>query len=164
MPSSDNATNTIHPNVKYPNAGLLKRFAAMIYDFFLLFAISMTYAAVVLAVKVQLLGFTLAPGEKAQMGMVGFIGWVIILITFYCYFWRRFGQTLGMKAWRLELVNAHGNYASLLQCIMRCIIATVSFALLGIGYWWLLLDSQKITLHDRLTKTRVIQLTKEKKR
>lgn len=146
---------------RFPNAGLFKRLAAMVYDFFLLFAISMTYAAIVLSIKVQLLHVQYEAGEKAQLGFLGFVGWMLLIITFYCYFWRRFGQTLGMKAWRLELVNTEGKCASLMQCILRCFAATVSFALLGLGYWWLWLDPEKITLHDRLTKTRVIQLAKK---
>lgn len=161
MPSKKNSTSS-NRALNYPSAGLLKRLAAMVYDIFLLFAISMTYAATVITVKVQLLGITYAEGEKAQLGLIGFIGWVFILITFYCYFWRRFGQTLGMKAWRLELVDTRGNCPGLMQCMVRCIVATASFTLIGFGYWWLLFDPEKITLHDRLTKTRVIQLAKTK--
>lgn len=163
MPSQNTTMNIAPPSMLKKNAGLLKRLAAMVYDFFLLFAISMAYSAIVLTIKVQLLGLTLAPGQKAQMGLVGFIGWALLLMLFYCFFWRRFGQTLGMKAWRLELENISGEPPTVLQCIIRCITATLSFGLLGIGYWWLWLSADNKTLHDILSKTQVIQRLKEKK-
>ncbi|MDO3382682.1 RDD family protein [Gilvimarinus algae] len=148
------------PPVPYPSAGLGKRLAAWVYDFFLLFAVSVAYGALVLAIKVGVLGEVLAEGEKASLGPLGFIGWLMVLIAFYCLFWRRFGQTLGMKAWRLKITDTQGEHPSIARGALRCVLATASMALLGLGYLWLWFDPEHLTLHDRLSGTRVWQLPK----
>ena len=142
------------------SAGLIKRFAAAIYDSLLIMAISLAYSAIALAVKTLLLGESLAPGEKAEMGIIGFIGWIAIWVGFYVLFWQRFGQTLGMKAWRLKLTNADGKKPSVGQCLLRCFFGGISLACFGLGYFWLWLDPERLTLHDRLSRTRVLQLPK----
>lgn len=143
------------------NAGVFKRLAAAVYDSLLIMALSLVYSAAVLAINTLLFGHTLAAGEKADMGLVGFTGWIALWVGFYLLFWRRFGQTLGMKAWRLKLTNTEGRAPSLSQCLWRCLFGGVSWACLGLGYFWLWLDPEGITLHDRLSNTRVLQLPKE---
>ncbi|WP_020209377.1 RDD family protein [Gilvimarinus chinensis] len=143
------------------NAGLRKRLAAAVYDWLLLLAISIAYGAAVLAVKIKLLGLVLAEGEKASMGPMGLIGWLFVLMAFYCLFWRRFGQTLGMKAWRLKVTDIDGKRISISRGLLRCCCAILSAIPAGLGYWWMLLDPERLTLHDRLSGTRVWQLPKE---
>ena len=145
------------------SAGLIKRLAAGVYDSLLLLAVSMAYGALALAFKVQILGMELAPGEKANLGIIGFCGWLAVMIAFYGVFWRRFGQTLGMKAWRLKLTDVNGNKPSWMHCILRCVLAMVSALCLGLGYWWLLFDPDRLTWHDRLSGTRVWQMPKDKR-
>lgn len=143
-----------------PSAGVLKRLAAMVYDGLLLIAVSLAYGALALAIQVKLLGVAYGPGEKADLGLLGFAGWLVVVIGFYGYFWRRFGQTLGMKAWRLVLTDAQGQKPGWGHCALRCALACVSFALLGLGYFWLWIDRDRLTLHDRLSGTRVWQVPK----
>ncbi|UTF60886.1 RDD family protein [Gilvimarinus sp. DA14] len=152
--------NETQPLPSVANAGLAKRLAAAVYDWLLLLAISIGYGAAVLAVKVKLLGLELAEGEKASMGLLGFAGWLLVLMAFYCLFWRRFGQTLGMKAWRLKVTDINGENITLARGMLRCCCAILSALPAGLGYWWMLVDSQRLTLHDRLSGTRVWQLPK----
>ncbi len=143
------------------DAGLFRRFAAMVYDLLLLVAVSMAYGALALAVKIHVLQQTVAEGERAVIGLPGFIGWVLVLMLFYCFFWRRSGQTLGMRAWRLELQNIEGGRPDLWRCLLRCPLAALSLGLLGMGYLWQWLDPDEFTLHDRLSRTRVVLLPKK---
>lgn len=152
--------NETQPLPSITNAGLGKRLAAAVYDWLLLLAISIAYGAAVLAIKVKFFGLVLAEGEKATMGPAGFAGWLLVLMAFYCFFWRRFGQTLGMKAWRLKVTDTEGNKLSLARGMLRCCCAILSLLPAGFGYWWMLLDPQRLTLHDRLSGTRVWQLPK----
>ncbi|WP_084005123.1 RDD family protein [Gilvimarinus polysaccharolyticus] len=160
MSRSKTPTQPTTKKLVVTTAGVLKRLAAGVYDSLLIMALSLAYSAAVLAVNTLLLGDTLAPGEKANMGVLGFIGWVAIWIGFYIVFWQRFGQTLGMKAWRLKLTNADGGKPSIKQCLLRCLFGSLSLALFGLGYFWLWFDSERLTLHDRLSGTRVVQLPK----
>lgn len=154
------ALNQHGERVGVASAGVFKRLAAALYDSLLIMAISLAYSATVLAVNTWLLGEPLAPGEKAQMGSLGFIGWVCVWVGFYIVFWRRFGQTLGMKAWRLKLTDVNGNTPSIARCLLRCLLGAVSLACFGLGYFWLWLDPKGLTAHDRLSGTRVWQLPK----
>jgi len=159
---TDNTYETV-PLSALPNAGLLRRLAAMVYDSLLVMAVSMAYGALVLLIQVKVLGATFAEGEKAQMGTPGFIGLVAVICLFFCLFWRRGGQTLGMRAWRLRIIGDNGLKPSWQSCLLRCALAPLSLVAAGLGYWWCLLDKQSSTLHDRLSHSRVVVLPKQKK-
>lgn len=145
-----------------PNASLFRRFAAMVYDTLLLMAISIGYFALAVLINVVIQGAP-AEGQKVQWGqwdLLVFFGWLLVLGYFFCFFWRRSGQTLGMRAWRLQLIKSDGGAPDWSQCVQRCLLAPVSLALFGLGYFWRWLDPQQLTLHDRLSKTRVVMLPK----
>jgi uncharacterized RDD family membrane protein YckC len=143
-----------------PTANLLRRLAALIYDAFLLFAISLAYAFLLLIIKIIFNG-TQNP-EEIQPGPIlqwlSFIGWLLALGSYYFICWRKQGQTLGMKSWRLKLQQADGSLATPEQCIKRSILATVSLGALGIGYLWCLLSPTKACLHDIYSGTQVVLL------
>lgn len=145
-----------------PPAVLWKRLFAIIYDTLIYMAMAMAYAAFVLFIKVQIAGEPV-PGERATLGTVGFIGLVFFLSTFCSFCWRaRGGQTLGMKAWRLILVNDQGQKPSWGQCYLRCLLAPIMLVAGGLGYLYALIDKDSRTLHDILSKTRMLQLPKSK--
>ncbi|MDO3386296.1 RDD family protein [Gilvimarinus sp. SDUM040013] len=150
------------PNSTPVSAGVLKRFSAMVYDSLLLLAISIAYGALALTIKVIVLGEVLQEGEKASLGPAGFVGWVLVLMAFYGLFWSKFGQTLGMRAWRLQVTDTEGKFPSFSRGLLRCLCACLSLATCGLGYFWLWFDKDRLTLHDRLSGTRVWQRPKEK--
>lgn len=144
-------------------AGLLPRFAAMVYDSLLLMALALAYGALATLINVLIQG---APPQGEKITWNGwqplvFIGLVTVLAGFYCYFWRRSGQTLGMRAWRLKLVSHNLETPSLKQCVARALLAPFSLAFLGLGYFYALLNAERQTLHGRLSRTRVIRLAKK---
>lgn len=148
----------------YPSAGLFRRLAALVYDSLLLVALSMAYFGLAVLVNVLVQGLP-AEGQRVEWGLWRypvFVGWVITLMGFYGVFWRRFGQTLGMRAWRLKLVNTKGGTPSWGQCWLRCLLACLSLGLFGLGYFWRWLDPQQTTFHDRFSRTRVLLLPKDK--
>lgn len=162
--ATDNSTVNFTLNA-LPSAGVLRRFAAIAYDALLLLAISISYGAIATLANVLLQGQP-PEGQKVEWGNWGllvFVGWVLTLVLFFCYFWHKSGQTLGMRAWRMKLVGEGLASPGIKQCLVRCLIAPFSLACLGLGYLWLWFDPQKLTLHDRLSNTRVIVLPKEKK-
>lgn len=83
-----------------------------------------------------------------------------IMFGFYCKFWLGNGQTLGMQTWRMKLVSRDGNPVSFKQCLLRFAVATLSWLCLGLGYWWMLADREKLTWHDRYSNTRLVVLPK----
>ncbi len=75
---------------------------------------------------------------------------------FYLWFWTHSGQTLGMLAWRIKLVNNTGQLITVQQGIVRLLAAWPAFFLLGLGYLWLYVDPLGDAVHDKFSKTRVI--------
>jgi len=145
-----------------PTAGILRRLGAFVYDALLAMAISMAWGGIAVYVRYGLLENTLAPGEKAQSSPVEFIGLVVVLTIFFSFFWRKAGQTLGMRAWRLRLQQANGELPSWRQCILRSAIAPFSMVFLGLGYLWCLVDAKGDAAHDKLGGLKVVVLPKEK--
>jgi uncharacterized RDD family membrane protein YckC len=86
---------------------------------------------------------------------------LVVIVSFYCYFWRRTGQTLGMQAWRIRVDNDTGGRASWRQCFIRSAVGFVSLLCAGLGYWWLWIDKDRASWHDRASNTRVVVLPKK---
>ena len=144
----------------------MRRFAAMGYDSLLLMAISILYGAVTTGINVVINGVP-ATGERISWGFLGgvvFIGWIFTIGYFFCYFWHKSGQTLGMKTWRIKIVNTEDlNCPSYTRCIARFLCAPFSLCLLGAGYWLMYANAERQTMHDKISKTRTLLLEKEQK-
>lgn len=138
--------------VQYPS--LLRRLGAMLYDSLLVIAVSIAYGAAFLWAKVALFGYALAEGEKANLGWPGFVGWIVLLALYFSFFWIRSGQTLGMKTWRIAVVKQSGERLDFATALLRWLLAVLSLACAGLGYWWALIDKDQQTLHDLFSRTR----------
>lgn len=77
------------------------------------------------------------------------------------YCWVRSGQTLAMQAWRLKLVTQEGGPLNLNVAITRYLLASLSLLLCGLGFLWAIVDHNKLFLHDRLLKCRIVISTSE---
>ncbi|MDG1475034.1 MAG: RDD family protein, partial [Porticoccaceae bacterium] len=99
-------------------------------------------------------------GFPAWLQIVIMLGLIFVLIGYYWLCWRKQGQSMGMKAWRLKLVQSNGELATNQQCWLRAIIAPLSLAFFGIGYLWCLLPPNKECIHDRITGTKVVVVPK----
>lgn len=71
--------------------------------------------------------------------------------------WRRGGQTLGMRPWRLRVVAADGGRPDVPALICRYAVGSVSLLLAGIGFWWAWVDRGRLTWHDRASGTRLVR-------
>ena len=74
--------------------------------------------------------------------------------------WRRGGQTLGMRPWRLQLLSAHAGPPTWKALWLRYAVGTLSLLLGGLGFWWAWVDREKLTWHDRVSSTRMVRLPK----
>lgn len=75
--------------------------------------------------------------------------------------WRRTGQTLGMRAWRLKVVAHDGSRITWMQALKRVLAAMLSWLLFGAGWLWILFDREALALHDRLSGTRMVRISAE---
>lgn len=81
---------------------------------------------------------------------------VTLFVGFFGLFWTRRGQTLGMAAWRMKIVKVDGSRLTWLDVFKRLGAATLSLLPFGLGYFWLWIDRDRLTWHDRWTGTRVV--------
>ena len=121
---------------------LARRLAAMVYEAFLIFAVSF-FAAWVF--------FFASGGRDATRGWLRTELQLFVLAVLAAYFlwcWLRGGQTLAMRAWRIRLVDV-----TPAKAIARFVLALV---LLPVSILWALMDRDRQFLHDRLAGTRLI--------
>jgi uncharacterized RDD family membrane protein YckC len=80
----------------------------------------------------------------------------LVIGLYFAGSWRRRGQTLAMKTWKLRLVGANGGRITLRQAMVRYVCAWPCLALGGIGILYALFDRERQFLHDRLAGTKIV--------
>ncbi|QFU76563.1 RDD family protein [Halioglobus maricola] len=140
-----------------PSPSLLRHLTSMIYDSLLVIALIFVLNALGLGIAVQLSG-----GELEVLPpLAGQVLTALSVLLFFGAFWIKSGQTLGMQAWRIQLVRIDGGKIGVIQVILRCFGATLSAGFLGLGYLWKLVDRNKRYWHDYLSGTELILLPKK---
>ena len=146
-----------------PSPFLLRRLAALTYDILLVLPLIMACVALVMGAR-TLLG--LGPADDGTVQLDANLVRLVALLTamaFFCWFWLKNGQTLGMQAWRIKLVTFAGAAPGFGQVIARGLGAALSAACLGLGYLWCLVDRNGYYWHDYLSRTRLVLLPSKKK-
>lgn len=72
--------------------------------------------------------------------------------------WRRGGQTLGMRPWRIRIVAIDGSVPGRAALWKRYAMGTLSLLVAGLGFWWAWLDRDRLAWHDRMSGTRVVRI------
>ena len=78
-----------------------------------------------------------------------------VIGAYFVASWRRGGQTIGMRPWRLRVVAASGAPARTRALWLRYVVAT---ATLGLGFLWALFDSERRALYDIAAGTLFVRL------
>ena len=133
------------PIPKENTPSLLRRLMAILYDGMLLIALWMAASALWLA---------LTGGQAAAAGDALYRLYLLaVAYAFFAGFWCFAGRTLGMQAWRLQVVDANGKRIGFMAATNRFVTAILSWLPLGGGFLWAMLDKHDLTWHDRLSKT-----------
>lgn len=138
-------------------AALPWRLIALVYDLLPLLALWFATAGLVLLAR---------GGEPVTPGSA--MAWLELLLLAavgFLYFglsWRRGGQTIGMKPWRLTVVRADGRALSWRDALIRYIVAGASLALAGAGFWWSLIDRRRRCWHDLAAGTQMLRAPKRR--
>lgn len=154
MPSS--TPNTLTPNTRLQPVSLWRVLAAIGYDSLLLLATWMLATALLLPLTG---GRSLTAYDFSyQLGYQLYL--LVISFWFFAWFWRHGGQTLGMLAWRIQLCQQDGSPASWRQIIFRFMAAIISWLALGLGFFWIIIDPENRSWHDRISQTQLRLLPK----
>lgn len=128
---------------------LWRRLAAILYDCFAVFAVCFVAGALAVALHH---GQAIAAESwwfTAYLGLASY--------AYFAYSWRR-GRTLGMRSWKLRLVDATtGNAVSWPQTALRFVVALLAWVPAGMGYWRALWDREQRTWHDLVSATRLVR-------
>lgn len=160
----------------------------MVYDLF---------PVVALACITSLLFLPFLHGRRfipEEVGILAYVHWAIVLLvigSFFVFFWVRKGQTLGMVVWRMQIRRPDGSPIHWDQAAVRVLIGATLWAPFFVGYplWWghwsdplarkvavaasllplllayawIWIDKEKLAWPDKWTGTRVVVVAKKKK-
>jgi uncharacterized RDD family membrane protein YckC len=97
-----------------------------------------------------------AGGEPVTPGNLAYrLTMLLICFLFFVGFWSGYGRTLGMQSWRLRIETLDGRKPGVVQSSIRFFAAILSWLPAGLGFWWQLVDRERLTWHDRLSGTRL---------
>lgn len=138
-----------------PAALIGRRLLALLYDLFPMLGLWFLVGLIAVAVH---------GGETIHADTLA--GWLELLALwavtglYAVLSWRNGGQTLGMRPWRLCVTTADGTAPSWRALWLRFAVATASLLLGGLGFWWVWLDRDRLTWHDRASGTRMVRVAK----
>ncbi len=128
---------------KISKISLLRRFIAIIYDTLLLFSILFFAAALVM------------PITNGKISVLYQLYLFIVCFFYFSISWKRGGQTVGMKAWRIKLQSTNEQAVTWQQVTIRFFMAIISWITV-VGFFW--------AWHDSVSNTQLILLPHKKKK
>ena len=141
------------PGSHPPRALVGWRLLALAYDLLPVLALWFVVAA----------GFTAAHGDAVRGGALGLVEFAVLWAVAGVYAtlsWRRGGQTIGMRAWRLRVTDAAGGAPGWRALWLRYVVGALGLLAGGLGFWWAWFDRDARTWHDRASRTRMLRLPK----
>ena len=133
------------------NVSFVSRLGALTYDFFLVSSLVFFIAGIILiAVSVDM--------EAIQNPIFFFLCPLPLAYGYFAMSWVKGRQTLGMKAWKFEIMQADRKSITYKQSVVRFFLAPLS--LVGIGFIFQFFNKDRLPLHDYFSKT-YLQSTKK---
>lgn len=132
--------------VKFP-----RLFAAIFYDALLLSAILFFATLPLMLIPDAIHTNFFVEGLKI-------LWYLLVSYIYFAGFWLRGGQTAGMKPWKISLVDMQGNEVTTKQATIRFFASIISWATAGLGYLWVIVDRDNLSLHDHLSGTHIIRV------
>ncbi len=136
-------------------ASLLKRLGVMFYDF-LLFGSTLLVMGFISMLAITRLTGVENVAYGSLFAKLFFVYLLVLGYLFFGWFWTHGGQTLGMRAWKLEVITFDGKRINWTQALFRYVYSIMSWIPFGAGYLWMLFDKNKLTFHDRVSKTAIV--------
>ncbi|WP_193166269.1 RDD family protein [Microbulbifer hainanensis] len=150
-----------------PPAGVGRRIAALLYDTLIIMGLLMVYGFIAMMVASAVVGLNCHPEthdyNPCVSGPVFQLGMVAVIAAYFIWSWRAAGQTIGMRAWRLLLASPDGVQLSWRQCFLRALVAPISLACFGAGFFWAWTRADRATWQDIYSNSQVRVLPKKKK-
>lgn len=130
---------------------ILRRLGAICYD-------SLLLVAVLFAAGLPLPLIPTSLRLVAWVRYATFCYLLLVSLAFFGWFWTHGGQTLGMRAWRFRVVAQDCESVTWKLAVRRFAWSILSWAPLGLGFLWSIVDPQRLAWHDRLSGTRLVRV------
>ncbi len=145
-------------------ASLTKKMGAWLYDILISIAIWFLWGLFTFPLIRWMLGVNDMSAETGWQDTVTYQIYslfpTLLLLLYFVGSHVRYGQTVGMSAWKIMLVQDDGKAVAFGPALIRSIVS-----ILGIGMLVSPFTKKNLGWHDMLTKTRVVALPdKEKKK
>ncbi len=137
-------------SLSYQPVSLMRRLAAMLYDFLLLVTL-LFFASFIIVIPLNI-----HPGHPLFIVYQGYL--IMLSFIFYAWCWTHGGQTLGMKTWKFKITCVDGSAVSWEAALIRFMVAIVSWVPCGLGYLWAVFDSEYRAWHDMASGTRLTRI------
>lgn len=138
-----------------------RRMGAVLYDTLLVGGSLIIIGGILSTILARSLGVEyLIPGSLPARLMQ--LIYLAMAFAFFGWFWTHGGQTLGMRAWKIRVVDLNNQPLTWTQAGMRFFWSLISWMVFGLGYVWALFDPEQLTLHDRMSKTRLVRVADNK--
>ncbi|MGH8117866.1 MAG: RDD family protein [Rhodanobacteraceae bacterium] len=141
-------------------APLWRRFASMLYDLFPLIGLWIAASGLWMLAFYRtddLQHMVVALQSPLDLALRDL--WLVaITAAYFVLSWKRVGATIGMRAWRVRLLREDGSRVGIGLAFLRFVLALVSFALAGCGFWVAWFDADRRAWHDRVCGTRMIRM------
>lgn len=125
---------------------------ACVYELLILIAIWMLFTWL----YVRLFGdATHGPKRFFLQLLLWFISGIYFVVC-----WVKTGQTLAMQAWKMKIVGPNGGLLSWRQATLRYVLASILVLMFGLSLLYMLVNRQRLFLHDRLVGSRYEMLAK----
>ena len=148
--------NSTIPSQTGAPASLALRLLAALYDALPMLALWFVATLMALALTGGALDVQRLPHKVLEQALL-----LAVTGAYFVISWRRGGQTIGMRAWRLRIVRADGRPLDMRQTLVRFSVSVISLAAAGLGFWWALIDAQNRTWHDIAAGTVMVRLEKK---
>ncbi len=150
--SSISADSQANQNIGFKPAGFFRRMAAITYDGILVFSLLFLTSIPLIILFEKITGQNL----NQHVAYYGFVLWLYaVAFIYFGWFWINSGQTPGMKAWHLKISTVDGAKINWVAAFKRYLGALLSWAIVGLGFLWVIVSRNKKTWHGLLSQTRL---------
>ena len=131
------------------NINLFRRLASIFYD-------GVLVVAIVIITSLPFYSFNVAESFLLKLTMQ--LYFYLIIQYFFVWFWVNSTATLGMKSWKIKIVDINGNNISYKKAIVRFNVSILSISIFGLGFLISLFRKDKKCLHDIISRTQLIKI------
>tara|TARA_Y100001970_G_scaffold290274_1_gene423442 strand:+ start:97098 stop:97517 length:420 start_codon:yes stop_codon:yes gene_type:complete len=135
-------------------AGFFKRLFSLFYDLLLILSIALFSTLILVLLNED------QTGNSKSFLLLQRLILIVSGPVYFCYFWmKNNGQTIGMQAWKIQMVSKNGSRLIISQCLLRCVVSLISFIPFGLGYIWIIFDKKRESWADKASNTILIDLS-----